>query len=163
MSELKRLKKDILVFSTLLVVCLAGIYGFYTMYDYGKNRTHKETRHARMIDVFDRHSHYKGHDYYYTYGYFIDYKSGAHFVSPVTELTFKTFKKDDNKPVETSWAYSLDEMEQTSKGMVAQSVGLFFVIFFIFFGIFNLSQIILLSHRKKELSYQQTILNKESP
>lgn len=151
MEQLAYLKKSILIFGLLFVVCLACMYGSYRLHAYGEYRTHKETRHARMIDVFDRHSHVKGHDYYYTYGYFVDRDSGNHFTDGITEITFKSFKNNGNKGVETSWPYSIDKMEQTSKGQFSLIFGFIFMTFFTFFGIFNASQLIMASYHYKEL------------
>lgn len=151
MEQLAYLKKSILVFGLLFVACLACIYGFYRLHDYGEYRTHKETRHARMIDVFDRHSHSKGHDYYYTYGYFVDRESGNHFTDQITEITFKSFKNNGNKGIETSWPYSIDKTEQTSKGDFALIFGFIGIIFFTCFGVFNISQLITTIHRYFEI------------
>lgn len=162
MKKLPKYQKDFIVFFTLLVFCLFSIYGSYRLYDYGANRTHSETRHARMIGVFDNEEDYKGQHYYYTYGNFLDYKSGQYFVAPITVLTFNSFKKDGNKPIETSWVYSIDEMERTVKGGLAQMAGFVGVIFFTFFGIFNLSELIMTSQKRKEYLYQRVILYNKS-
>lgn len=151
MDQLANFKKSIVVFSTLLVFCLFFMFGSYFLYDHGKQRTHKETRHARMIDVFDKQSHYKGHDYYYTYGYFVDRDTGNHFTDDITEITFNSFKRNGNKGIETSWPYSIDKMEQTSKGEFSVIFGFIFMTFFTFFGLFNASQLIMASHHYKEL------------
>ena len=151
MEQLVSLKKSIFLFSILFLASIAFIYGSYRLHDYGEYRTHKETRHARMIDVFDRHSHSKGHEYYYTYGYFVDRESGNHFTDQITEITFKSFKNNGNKGIETSWPYSIDKTEQTSKGDFAFIFGFIGIIFFTCFGVFNISQLITTIHRYFEI------------
>lgn len=163
MKDLADFKKSIIIFSTLLVLCVLGMWGSYEMRQFGEYRSHKETRHARMIDVFDRHGHVKGHDYYHTYGYFVDRETGKHFNDSITEITFNQFKRDGNKGIETSWPYSIDKIEQTSIGdfaLMGSFLGFFFCMFF---GIFNLSQIILAFSKYREHKEQQFQLNKKSP
>lgn len=163
MEQLAYLKKSIIVFAILFIACLALMYGSYRLHDYGEYRTQKETRHARMIDVFDRHSHYKGSDYYYTYGYFVDRESGNHFTDDITEITFNSFKNNGNKGIETSWPYSIDKTEQTSKGEFALTLGFLGMVFFTCFGVFNASQLIMALHRSSEQKQQLTMFDKKSP
>lgn len=163
MEQLAYLKKNIIIFSVLFIACLVAIYCSYRLHAYGEYRTHKETRHARMIDVFDRHSHVKGHDYYYTYGYFVDRESGNHFTDGITEITFKSFKNNGNKGIETSWPYSIDKIEQTSKGDFALIFGFLGMTFFTCFGVFNISQLIMAIHQHSELKKSSTLPHKKSP
>lgn len=163
MKDLAYFKKSILIFSTLLVLCVLGVWGSYELRQFGEYRSHKETRHARMIDVFDRHSHVKGQDYYHTYGYFVDRETGKHFTDIISEITFKQFKRDGNKAIETSWPYSIDKIEQTSIGQFASVGGFLGLIFCMFFGIFNLSQIILAFSKYRDHKEQQFQINKKSP
>lgn len=154
MYNVKALKKNITFFTVLLILSTLGGLGSYSLHTYGKYRTHKETRHARLMDVFDRESTYKGNHYYYTYGYFIDDLSGNHFTDDISEITFKQFKRDGYKSIDTSWPYNIDLMERTSKGFFALMFGSLGMILFGCVGVFTLSQLILSLHQYSEIKEQ---------
>lgn len=142
MSQLTAFKKKAFYSLIIFAICVIGIFGSAKLHSYGEYRTHKETRHARMIDVFDQYSESKGHKYYYTYGYFVDRETGNHFTDYITEITFKQFKKDGNKGIETSWPYSIDKTENTSKGSFSLLMAFLGFFSFTCLGFYSLSRFI---------------------
>lgn len=91
----------------------------YFPYDYGKMRTHKETRYALMIDTSATYSNYKGNRSYNTQGLFRDKLTGNVFGDSINDSLYRQFERNGNKPIEVSWPYDLDKMEQTSVGIFA--------------------------------------------
>lgn len=91
----------------------------YLPYDYGKMRTHKETRYATMIDTYATHSNHKGSHSYNVRGLFRDKITGNVFGDSINDSLYRQFERDGNKPIEVSWPYDIDKVEQTSIGIFA--------------------------------------------
>lgn len=108
--------KAIIAFFLLSVVL--AVSGWF-MYDWGKMRDHKELRYATMIDTEATHSTIKGIQYWNTRGIFRDKLTGKVFGDNIGDSLYRQFLRDGNKPIEVSWPYSVDKVEQTSIGIFA--------------------------------------------
>lgn len=102
----------------IILACLAFI-----PYDYGQMRTHKETRYATMIDTYATHSSHKGNHTYNVRGLFRDKLTGKVFGDSINDSLYRQFERDGNRPIEVSWPYDIDQMEQTSIGIFAIILG----------------------------------------
>ena len=104
-----------------ITIVLGIILAFlaFLPYDYAKMRTHKETRYATMIDTYATHSSHKGSHSYNVRGLFRDKLTGNVFGDSINDSLYRQFEHDGNKPVEVSWPYDIDKMEQTSIGVFA--------------------------------------------
>lgn len=117
----------------IILACLAFI-----PYDYGQMRTHKETRYATMIDTSATYSNYKGNHSYNVRGLFRDKLTGNVFGDSINDSLYRQFERDGNRPIEVSWPYDIDKMEQTSIGIFAIILGQlmwFFAALLVIFGI----------------------------
>lgn len=126
------MSKYITIALGLILACLA-----FLPYDYGKIRTQKETRYATMIDTYATHSSHKGNHSYNVRGLFRDKLTGDVFGDSINDSLYRQFERDGNKPIEVSWPYDIDKMEQTSIGIFAIILGelmWFFSILLIIFG-----------------------------
>jgi hypothetical protein len=117
----------------IILACLA-----FLPYNYGEMRTHKETRYATMIDTYATHSSHKGNHSYNVRGLFRDKLTGKVFGDSINDSLYRQFERDGNKPIEVSWPYDIDKMEQTSIGIFAIILGelmWFFSALLIIFGV----------------------------
>lgn len=106
--------KYILILLGVTLVSLA-----FLPYNYGEMRTHKEVRYATMIDTSADRGSIRGMSYYNTYGIFRDKVTGKIFGDSINDSLYRQFEHNGNKPIEVSWPYDLDKMEQTSIGIFA--------------------------------------------
>lgn len=79
-----------------------------------------------MVDTSASMSEVKSHVYYNTYGYFRDSETNDFFRASINDSLYREFARD-GKHIPVSWAYSIDDREQTSKG-------LFYIIFGVIFA-----------------------------
>lgn len=104
---------------TCFILSFVLVVGGWFMYDWGQMRDHKETRYATMIDTEATHSTHKGMHYWNTRGIFRDKLTGKVFGDSIGDSLYRQFLRDGNKPIEVSWPYSIDKVEQTSIGIFA--------------------------------------------
>lgn len=104
---------------TCFIMALALSVIGYQMYEWGKMRDHKELRYAVMIDTSATHSSHKGMHYWNTRGIFRDKLTGKVFGDSINDSLYRQFLRDGGKPIEVSWPYSIDKIEQTSIGIFA--------------------------------------------
>lgn len=108
---------------TCFILSFVLASGGWFMYDWGEMRDHKETRYATMIDTEATHSTIKGINYWNTRGIFRDKLTGKVFGDSIGDSLYRQFLRDGNKPIEVSWPYSIDKVEQTSIGIFAMMGG----------------------------------------
>lgn len=115
--------KDLLVVIAYVVLTGLMIAGSYWLISVGDYRTEKTVRNARMIDTNSKNYNHKGVSYTEFSGYFVDQQTGNKFFSRISEPLYNQFEKGGNKPIETSWPLSIDDIEENSTGLFHKLIG----------------------------------------